>query len=86
MSVFLVIVLALCFTALLCTYRLISGPTLPDRIVAAQAITTKTLAILTLLAFMYEQMIFLDISLTYAVLAFLSVLAVARYLERGKVG
>ncbi|MCL0034510.1 monovalent cation/H+ antiporter complex subunit F [Dehalococcoidia bacterium] len=86
MSVFLLIVLALCFTALLCTYRLISGPTLPDRIVAAQAITTKTLAILTLLAFMYEQMIFLDISLTYAVLAFLSVLAVARYLERGKVG
>ncbi|MCL0056158.1 monovalent cation/H+ antiporter complex subunit F [Dehalococcoidia bacterium] len=86
MSVYLVIVLVLCFTALLCTYRLISGPTLPDRIVAAQAITTKTLAILTLLAFMYEQMIFLDISLTYAVLAFLSVLAVARYLERGKVG
>ncbi|MCL0098288.1 monovalent cation/H+ antiporter complex subunit F [Dehalococcoidia bacterium] len=86
MSVYLVIVLVLCFTALLCTYRLISGPTLPDRIVAAQAITTKTLAILVLLAFMYEQMIFLDISLTYAVLAFLSVLAVARYLERGKVG
>ncbi|MCL0088642.1 monovalent cation/H+ antiporter complex subunit F [Dehalococcoidia bacterium] len=86
MSVFLLIVLALCFTALLCTYRLISGPTLPDRIVAAQAITTKTLAILVLLAFMHDQMIFLDISLTYAVLAFLSVLAVARYLERGKVG
>ncbi|MCL0058343.1 monovalent cation/H+ antiporter complex subunit F [Dehalococcoidia bacterium] len=86
MSVFLLIVLVLCFTVLLCIYRLISGPTLPDRIVAAQAITTKTLAILTLLAFMYEQMIFLDISLTYAVLAFLSVLAVARYLERGKVG
>ena len=86
MSVFLLIVLALCFTALLCTYRLISGPTLPDRIVAAQAITTKTLAILVLLAFMYDQMIFLDISLTYAVLAFLSVLAVARYLGQGKVG
>ena len=84
MSVFLVIVLALCFTALLCTYRLISGPTLPDRIVAAQAITTKTLAILVLLAFMHDQMIFLDISLTYAVLAFLSVLAVARYLGKGR--
>jgi len=86
MSIFLLIVLALCFTALLCTYRLISGPTLPDRIVAAQAITTKTLAILVLLASIYDQMIFLDISLTYAVLAFLSVLAVARYLTHGKVG
>ena len=86
MSVYLVIVLVLCFTTLLCTYRLISGPTLPDRIVAAQAITTKTLAILVLLAFMHDQMIFLDISLTYAVLAFLSVLAVARYLGQGKAG
>ncbi len=63
-----------------------AGPTLPDRIVAAQAITTKTLAILVLLAFIYDQMIFLDISLTYALLAFLSVLAIARYLGHGRVG
>ncbi|MBT9159800.1 MAG: Na(+)/H(+) antiporter subunit F [Dehalococcoidia bacterium] len=86
MNVFLLIVLALCFTTLLCFYRLMAGPTLPDRIVAAQAITTKTLAILVLLAFIYDQMIFLDISLTYALLAFLSVLAIARYLAHGKVG
>jgi len=86
MSVFLFIVLALCFTTLLCIYRLFMGPTLPDRIVAAQAITTKTLAVVTLLAFVYNQMIFLDIALTYALLAFLSVLALARCLEGGKVG
>ncbi|MFW0858797.1 MAG: monovalent cation/H+ antiporter complex subunit F [Dehalococcoidia bacterium] len=86
MNVFLLIVLALCFTTLLCFYRLMAGPTLPDRIVAAQAITTKTLAILVLLAFIYDQMIFLDISLTYALLAFLSVLAIARYLGHGRVG
>ncbi|HCC32536.1 MAG TPA: cation:proton antiporter [Clostridiales bacterium] len=85
MSVFVFIVLALCLTALLCVYRLIVGPTLPDRIVAAQAITTKTLAVVALLAFVYDQMIFLDIALTYALLAFLSVLAIARSLEGGKV-
>jgi multicomponent Na+:H+ antiporter subunit F len=54
--------------------------------VAAQAITTKTLAILVLLAFIYDQMIFLDISAVYAVLSFLSVLAIARYLGGGRVG
>ncbi|HSV30846.1 MAG TPA: monovalent cation/H+ antiporter complex subunit F [Atribacteraceae bacterium] len=86
MSVFMSIALALCFSTLLCTYRLISGPTLPDRIVAASAITTKTLAILVLLAFMYDQKIFLDISITYALLAFLAVLAAARYLGTGRVG
>ncbi|HAI22007.1 MAG TPA: cation:proton antiporter [Clostridiales bacterium UBA8153] len=86
MSVFLFIVLALSLTTLMCIYRLFTGPTLPDRIVAAQAITTKTLAVVTLLAFVYNQMIYLDIALTYALLAFLSVLAIARYLEGGKVG
>jgi multicomponent Na+:H+ antiporter subunit F len=86
MTVFLLIVLALCFTTLLCIYRLFVGPTLPDRIVAAQAITTKTLAVVTLLAFVYNQAIFLDIALTYALLAFLSVLALARCLEGGKMG
>lgn len=86
MSVFLVIVLVLCFTTLLCVVRLFGGPSLPDRIVAAQAITTKTLAVLTLLAFVYNQKIYLDIALTYALLAFLSVLALARFLEGGRVG
>lgn len=82
MSVFLAVMLALCLSTLLCSYRLFFGPTLPDRIVAAQALTTKTLAILTLLAFQFRQMIFIDISLTYAILAFLSVLAIAQYLGR----
>jgi multicomponent Na+:H+ antiporter subunit F len=84
--VFLSIVLALCFTTLLCIYRLVRGPTLPDRIVAVGAVTTKTLAILVLLASIYDQMIFLDISITYAVLAFLSVLAIARYMGHRRAG
>jgi multicomponent Na+:H+ antiporter subunit F len=44
------------------------------------------LAVVTLLAFVYNQAIFLDIALTYALLAFLSVLALARCLEGGKMG
>lgn len=86
MYVFMLIMVVLCLTILLSCYRLVWGPTVPDRIVAAGAITTKTLVILVLLAFMHDQMIFLDISITFAVLSFLSVLAIARYLGQRKAG
>jgi len=85
MTAFLFVALALSFAALMCFYRLVVGPTLPDKIVAAQVIGTKTLAILILIAVMYDQMMFIDIALTYAVLLFLAILAAARYLETGGV-
>lgn len=85
MSPFFFAALALSFAALVCFYRLIVGPTLPDKIVAAQVIGTKTLTILVLIAVIYDQMIFIDIALTYAVLLFLAILATAGYLETGRV-
>jgi multicomponent Na+:H+ antiporter subunit F len=36
-----------------------------------------------LLASFFERQIYLDVSLVYAVLGFIGVLAVARYMERG---
>ncbi len=85
MNVFLLVALALSFAALMCFYRLIVGPTLPDKIAAAQVIGTKTLAVLVLIAVIYDQMMFIDIALTYAILLFLAIIAAARYLEAGKV-
>lgn len=80
MTYLLFMALALSFTASLCLYRLIGGPTVPDKIVAAQVIGTNTMAVLVLIAAIYDQPMFVDISLTYAMLSFLAVLAVARYL------
>lgn len=85
MNVFLFVALAISLVALVCFYRLIVGPTLPDKIIAAQVIGTKTLAVLVLIAVIYNQMMFIDIALTYAVLLFLAILAAARYLETGRV-
>jgi multicomponent Na+:H+ antiporter subunit F len=85
MTFFLFVALALCFTALLCFYRLIVGPTVPDKIVAAQVIGTNTMAVLVLIAVIYDQPMFIDITLTYAMLSFLAIIAVARYLGGEKV-
>ncbi|MCD5424976.1 MAG: monovalent cation/H+ antiporter complex subunit F [Methanosarcinaceae archaeon] len=56
---------------------------MPDKVVASQSIGTSVLAILILIAVMRDQMIFIDIALTYAMLLFIVVIAVARYLETG---
>ncbi len=61
--------------------RFIKGPTLPDRVIALDMFTTITTGLLVLISFFLNNYILLDVSLVYAVLAFISVLIMARYLE-----
>ena len=68
---------------LLLAYRLIKGPTTPDRIVSIDAMTTLFVSILVFLSYLFKRAIYLDVAFIYAILAFVSVLVIARYLERG---
>ena len=68
---------------LLCMVRAIRGPTAPDRLVAVDGMITITTALLVLLGLFLGRRIYVDVALVYAVLAFVGVIAVARYLERG---
>lgn len=67
----------------LCLLRAAKGPTSSDRIVGIDAMVTISIALMVLLGRFFDRYIYLDVSLVYAVLAFIGVLAVARYLERG---
>ncbi len=67
----------------LATVRAIAGPTVSDRLVAVDALTTITVALMVILGFIYGREIYLDVALVYAVLAFMGVLIVARYMEGG---
>jgi len=68
---------------LLSMYRVFKGPTTVDRVVAVDIMTTITTGLMVLFALYYKRAIFLDVALVYAVLAFLGVIAFARYLEGG---
>jgi len=59
------------------------GPTTPDRVVGVDGTVTITIALMVLLASFFDRQIYMDVALVYAVLGFIGVLAVARYLERG---
>ncbi len=78
------VVTVLVLTGFLCFYRIIVGPTVPDRIAAADAIGILLAMVLVLLSAHYRLEILLDVALVYAVLHFADVLILAKFFERGE--
>ncbi len=69
---------------LLVIYRVIKGPRICDRVLAVNAIGTKTVVLLALIGFMYERPQFLDIALVYALINFIATIAFLKYREMGR--
>ncbi len=74
----------LAFAVFLAFLRFLKGPSLPDRVIALDMLTTITTGLLVLISVFIDNYVLLDISLVYAVLAFVSVIVIARYLEGSK--
>lgn len=68
---------------LLALYRFVKGPTPADRVIAFDVMTIISITGMVLIALAENRSIYLDVALVYALLSFLGVIAVARYLERG---
>jgi multicomponent Na+:H+ antiporter subunit F len=66
---------------LLFLMRALLGPTAFDRILAVNAIGTKTVVFVALLGFMAGRPDFLDIALLYALINFIATLAVLKFVE-----
>ncbi len=80
MEYFFAAVVVLVILALLAIIRLYLGPTIPDRIVAVDAINTITVAAMLLLGVVYRQLIFIDVAILYALLSFVSTLYISKYI------
>ena len=78
----LVVVAGLC---LLCGYRVVVGPTVPDRVVALDAIATNVVAITVLFALKTDRGLYVTVSLVLAIIGFLSTVAVAKYVTAGDI-
>ena len=63
--------------------RAVIGPTASDRMVAVDIMTTITTVVMVVLSLIFKRKIYLDVALVYAVLAYITTLVVARYLEKG---
>lgn len=63
-------------------YRLVRGPTLPDRVVALDLIGTLSVGIIAAYDIASDQPVLLDAATVVALVAFLGTVAFARYVER----
>jgi multicomponent Na+:H+ antiporter subunit F len=80
---FFVAAILIFFGIVLGVLRLVLGRTIVDRVAAVDMLTVISISVIALYAHVSGRFIYLDVALVYGVLSFLSVLAVARYLERG---
>lgn len=67
--------------ALLSAFRLFKGPSTMDRVVGIDTINMMVVGIISVLAVVYKNSLYLDIAIVYGVLAFLETVIIARYLE-----
>ncbi|MEN8120890.1 MAG: monovalent cation/H+ antiporter complex subunit F [Bacteroidota bacterium] len=80
---FIIIISIIALGAILAFIRFVKGPTAADRVVALDTISFMAIALMVLLGFVLERFIYIDVSLIYAVLGFVGVITIARYLEGG---
>lgn len=76
------IVMVVCMLA--CIARVFIGPGAPTRLVAFDTTNTLVVALLVVLAIMFNQVVFVDVAIVYAVLSFIMTLYVARFIEGKK--
>lgn len=66
-------------------YRVVKGPTIFDRMLGAGAIGTKTMVLILTIGMVYNRFdMFVDITLAYAVLNFIGIIAIAKFLGTEK--
>lgn len=72
---------AILVTMALALVRALLGPTVYDRVLAVNMFGTKTVLLLSVIAFLYGRTDFLDLALAYALINFIGVLAVLKFVQ-----
>lgn len=68
-----------------CAWRVVKGPSLPDRVAALDTIGINLLAMVAVLSVFLKTQAFIEIILLIGILSFIGTTAFARYIERGVV-
>jgi multicomponent Na+:H+ antiporter subunit F len=76
--VFLMLGLAFVLTFI----RLVLGPSLPDRVIALDLMAAMVVGIICTYAIGTNQLVFLDVAIVLALIAFLGTIAFSQYVER----
>ncbi len=75
------VTIATLITMALALGRALLGPSIYDRILAVNMFGTKTVLLLSVVAFLYGRPDFLDLALVYALINFIGVIAVLEFIR-----
>ena len=83
---FLIVLIAITLLIGVYLYRVLRGPTVYDRVLGLNGISTKAIILMVVIGTVYERVeMFVDIATGYALVNLVGSLAIAKYLEeRGK--
>lgn len=70
---------------LLAAYRLLRGPTLPDRILGLDTLYVNAMALLVLLGIRFDTALYFEAALVIAMLGFVGTVVLAKFLLRGDI-
>ena len=68
-----------------CIYRVVVGPTIPDRVVAMDAMTTVIVVMLGVYSYVQGSVFFMDVALVLSIISFVGTVTISKYLDEGVV-
>jgi multicomponent Na+:H+ antiporter subunit F len=83
-TAYFVVLLALILCIIMAIIRIIRGPTAPDRIVGLDTVNTIVVVGMVIFGAAYNEVIYIDVAIVYALLSYISTLFIAKYLEGGE--
>ena len=83
MIFFWIMVILISLSMLAFIYRLIIGPSVPDRVVALDSLGVALICMIGLISILADTSFFLEIILLLAILAFIGTVAFSKFLEKG---
>ncbi len=80
---FAIVAIAILVTMGLAVARAVIGPTVFDRILAANTVGTKTVLLIAVVGYLTGRPDFLDLALVYALINFIGVIAALKFIKFG---
>ena len=80
-----IIVVLISLSILAFVYRLVKGPSTPDRVIALDAIGVGLITLIGLISILFDTPFFLEVILLLAVLSFIGTIAFSKFTEKGEI-
>ncbi|WP_153721213.1 Na(+)/H(+) antiporter subunit F1 [Sporosarcina cascadiensis] len=86
MNIFYTVCLVLVILSMLgLLYRVWKGPSVPDRLIALDAIGVMLISAIALLSILFDTPFFIDVILLIAIMSFIGTVSFSKFIERGEI-